>query len=390
MDIQELREYLKSLADDTLTDEGYQQLESWIAGCNRKEYEQMLEMWEEYVNASTKFEEASEELLARIANSMSFIGQPAQIVKIATGRKWWMRFAVAASILIFLSIAVYFSLVKIKKENQERFVANDIAPGTEHALLKTANGRHVMLDVLPKGIIKNAANGKINKSGDQFLTFASSTSESDDMVYDTIEIPAGGKPYKIILGDGSKILLNVATTLKIPENNSLKMRGELELISGEIYADIHHNNSWPLKIKAPGQLISDLGTKFDVKAYTNEEAQTTLEEGSVLVNKKVLIPGKAAVTNKSETVVKNADVEQTVAWTKGYFRFNGENIETIMKELSHWYDIDVVYEGKITTEGFYGKISRSKNISEVLKMLEKTKFVHFKIQGRRVTVSSKN
>jgi transmembrane sensor len=57
-----------------------------------------------------------------------------------------------------------------------------------------------------------------------------------------------------------------------------------------------------------------------------------------------------------------------------------------MRKLSRWYAIDVRYSGTIPDEEFYATSSRYKNISEVLKMLEKTKGVHFRIEGRRVTV----
>ena len=60
-----------------------------------------------------------------------------------------------------------------------------------------------------------------------------------------------------------------------------------------------------------------------------------------------------------------------------------------MKELARWYNIEVVYQGTITQERFNAKISRYKNISAVLRVLERTKGVHFKIEGRRVTVLNK-
>ncbi|MNY26738.1 hypothetical protein D3C86_1606030 [compost metagenome] len=57
-----------------------------------------------------------------------------------------------------------------------------------------------------------------------------------------------------------------------------------------------------------------------------------------------------------------------------------------MRKLSRWYNIDVAYQGKITTEKFTGTVTRDKNISQVLLMLEQTKGVHFKIEGRKVIV----
>lgn len=85
-------------------------------------------------------------------------------------------------------------------------------------------------------------------------------------------------------------------------------------------------------------------------------------------------------------MVQSADIAEAIAWKEGYFRFTDTPVPAIMKELAQWYDIDVVYEGKFDGEGISGKISRNKPISDVLKMLENTGLVKFKVEGRRVTV----
>lgn len=84
--------------------------------------------------------------------------------------------------------------------------------------------------------------------------------------------------------------------------------------------------------------------------------------------------------------VIEVDAVEATAWKNGYFSFTDENIQDIMQVIARWYDIEVRYEGNITKDGFNGKISRFKNISQVLKMLEDTKLVHFEVTGRRVTV----
>ena len=153
-------------------------------------------------------------------------------------------------------------------------------------------------------------------------------------------------------------------------------------------------------VRTAGQEISVLGTHFNVNAYEEEgNVKTTLLEGSVRVtstgkspdSKKqgsvLLKPNQQSVLTAGAINVFPADVEETVAWKNGYFRFNNEPIQSIMLKLSRWYTIEVSYGNEAPTTGFYGTISRSKNISEVLEMLEQTKGVHFKIEGRRVTVT---
>jgi ferric-dicitrate binding protein FerR (iron transport regulator) len=98
-----------------------------------------------------------------------------------------------------------------------------------------------------------------------------------------------------------------------------------------------------------------------------------------------LIPGEQASLGTEHLAVGDVDAAKVIAWKDGYFRFDNTPIEQVMRELGRWYDIEVIYEG-LSRERLNGKISRTKNISKVLTALEATRTVHFKIEGRRVTV----
>ncbi|HEY0666668.1 MAG TPA: FecR domain-containing protein, partial [Sphingobacteriaceae bacterium] len=133
-----------------------------------------------------------------------------------------------------------------------------------------------------------------------------------------------------------------------------------------------------------------LGTHFNVMAYTDEDAiTTTLLEGKVKVSGKSgdyeLKPGQQATAGVSGIEVSAADIEQAVAWKNGYFKFERANIEAIMRQVSRWYDVDISYEGAISRDEFVGKIARSADISQVLRVLELSK-VHFRIDGKRIIV----
>ena len=184
-------------------------------------------------------------------------------------------------------------------------------------------------------------------------------------------------------------MLNAASSLKYPTSFTGSER-RVEL-AGEGYFEVAHNKLKPFKVISNGQEIEVLGTHFNVNAYTDEFGiKTTLLEGSVKISAAGLYtlirPGQQALFANHRLSVGDADIKETIAWKDGYFDFKNESIESIMRKLSRWYDIDVQYDGKVTGEGFYGEISRFKNISEVLSMLEQTELVHFKIEGRRVTV----
>jgi transmembrane sensor len=83
--------------------------------------------------------------------------------------------------------------------------------------------------------------------------------------------------------------------------------------------------------------------------------------------------------------VQQADLSGTVAWKNGYFQFNDVPLQTIMRQISRWYDIDVVYKGNIANDAFNGVIDRKASLSRILKILEKGG-VKFSIEGKELTV----
>ena len=301
-----------------------------------------------------------------------------------TGHRW----IAAASILLFLSAGGYFILHRPSKQQPVFLVKQDIAPFSQNALLKTGHGKTITLNSNYQGQLAQYSNTHIGQTTGEQITY-SNNETGEKVIYDTLQVPAGGRPYHLKLADGSLIIVNVASALRFPENFR-KSNSALELISGEAYFQIVHNASVPLTVKAKGQLIEDIGTEFNVSTYTDEpDSRTTLIAGAVKVNSKSLVPGQQAIITENNLVLAAANIQQTIAWKEGYFRFNGERIQAVMRELARWYNIQVIYEGKITEAGFFVRITRSRNISEVLKVLERTNSVHFKIEGRRLTVYEK-
>jgi ferric-dicitrate binding protein FerR (iron transport regulator) len=177
-------------------------------------------------------------------------------------------------------------------------------------------------------------------------------------------------------------------------------------LTGEAYFEVKPLTSegerekmpFVVKIVTPegnGTEVKVLGTHFNIKAYDDEPAiKTTLLEGSVKVSKDaasaILKPGEqASISHKfqeSHSIpVQPADVEEAVAWKEGRFVFSEASVETVMREIARWYDVEIVYAGKVPVEKFEGEIPRNSNITEVFKILELSN-VHCKIEGRKITV----
>lgn len=79
-------------------------------------------------------------------------------------------------------------------------------------------------------------------------------------------------------------------------------------------------------------------------------------------------------------------MEEILGWKNGEFNFKETNISTIMRQVARWYDVEIKYEGDMSGIELSGIVARTATISQLLKALELTKIVRFKIQGRTITV----
>lgn len=307
-------------------------------------------------------------------------------------RTLWPRIAAAASIILCLSAGGYFLLHKQTPKQQiaqNQLIHNDIAPGGNKAIL-TSNGRKYVLDSAKNGTISNKGGIAIDKKSDGLISYnAASGNGISTMIYDTLTIPRAGT-HKLILSDGSKIWLNAATTIRYPEKFIGNER-KVELISGEAYFEVVHNDKMPFRVVSKNQVIEDIGTHFNINAYEDEPfIITTLIEGKVKVtnqqNTVLLKPGQQALLKNGHFKVEDANADMAIAWKNGLFRFENTSLPEVMRQVSRWYNVEISYEGKIPDRTFTGKIHRDVNASEALEILKFTK-VNFKIEGKKIIVT---
>jgi transmembrane sensor len=269
--------------------------------------------------------------------------------------------------------------------------ANDISPGTDTAILTLANGTKINLGDMKGGSLLNESGIEIIKVEDGTLVYKVVESKSNILEYNTITTPKGGQ-YKIVLPDGTRVWLNAASSLTYRASLNTSFGERKVHLLGEAYFEVVKKQKMPFIVRTDKQEVIVLGTHFNINSYKDEpNTKTTLLEGSVKVFSKygdaILKPGQQSVTSGSAIQLSRADIDQAVAWKNGEFMFSKELLSGIMKEISRWYNVDVVYaDQQLENKVFNGTISKFKNVSHVLKMLEKTGEVKFKIEGRRITV----
>jgi transmembrane sensor len=302
----------------------------------------------------------------------------------------WPAVAAAACVLLAFSAAFYFyKSGSSSPDKATQVFAQDIPAGGNKAYLTLADGKKISLTDASSGTIANQSGIQITKTsnGQVVYTIADQKALGKGDHYNRIETPRGGQ-YQLNLPDGTKVWLNAASSLKYLANFSSKKERSVEL-TGEAYFEVAKDKNHPFVVKSAGQEIKVLGTHFNVNAYSDEyNVRTTLLEGSVKVNDHVvLVPGEQSVLTDGHLVVKSVNVSDAIDWKNGEFVFNKEPLTDILRKVSRWYNVDVVYlRSAQDVPTFSGSVSRFENVSVVLRMLEETSNVRFSIEGKTIKV----
>jgi transmembrane sensor len=335
-------------------------------------------------------------LFKKIMDSADRIeGREGNVIELKGKSKFFTLVRIAAAACI-IGVIAFGTLLLIRSEPKKEIARsknskpnkNDIPPGGNNALLTLADGTTIVLDVAQNGVLAQQGNTKVIKLNGK-LDYSANSSATKEIVYNTISTPRGGQ-FQVELPDGSQVWLNAASSLRFPTSFVGKVR-RVE-ISGEAYFEVAKNKAMPFIVRVNDAEIQVLGTHFNVMAYNDEATlKTTLLEGAVKFVKEgintMLKPGQQSQLTKEGQlkVVNDVDLTKVVAWKNGFFDFEGSDLETVAKQLSRWYDVEVIYDRKID-DLFYAKIPRNTKLSVVLKALELTGKVHFQIQGRKIII----
>lgn len=295
--------------------------------------------------------------------------------------RYWMP--VAAALLLILGSALFFFVNR--QSSSERLqlssqYGGDALPGTNRATLTLSSGKAIHLDEHQSGIV-STGKGLSYENGNSVVSTEAAQSA-------TLSTPRGGQ-YKITLSDGTLVWLNAGSSLDYPVVfNDTERRVRLK---GEAYFEVKRAGL-PFVVQTQQQQINVLGTAFNVRAYSETET-TALIHGKVAIRKdseaavKQLSPGQLATVKQGKITVQNADLSQYTAWKEGLIMGSPIGLTQVAEEIERWYDVDFVYPDKFSnSERAYVSIGRNEKLSSVLRALEHTYGINFKIRGKEVII----
>lgn len=385
-----------------LSESGKVDLNSWIneSTGNKELFERLTNTESVSGELGKLYSYPGEKGWERIERNFSFethhqVQDDKNIEKSILNQAWsriWKKIAAAAAVLI-LVVSSYFLVFNKTDKKSDLVKTNDTlhqdvqAPKNSKAMIVLSDGRKVLLDNVTIGTVAMQNEVKVEKNRNGEIVY---TGNSNEVEYNTLFNPRGSKTVNLTLVDGTKVWMNTESSLTY--FTSVGNGDRRVEITGECYFEVAHNALKPFIVKdvIRGTEIQVLGTHFNVNSYADEYGmKITLMEGSVRVmkgtSKSILKPGEQAQIVNEIKIINSVDMDEVMAWKNDRFQFNKASLQEVMRQIARWYDVEISYEGKITSQKFGGKMQRDLNLSEVLDGLEKIQ-VHFRIEGKKVVV----
>lgn len=407
------KELLEKLASGSAAQADYQQFTEWFEALPEEEQQTVIQQYEAIILLQEGGTLPST-IAQKIAQHVDVHEQKRKRGKVITMVRWTAAAVLAAAVagITWLSWWPGQSTRQASSQVATTGVVHDKQPASQGATLTLADGSIVVLDSIGNGNIATQGNMQVSKKNGEVIYTAPQqpvTSipghDSPPTTYNTMATPRG-RQFKLILPDGSKVWLNAASSIRYP--TAFTGTDRQVTITGEAYFEVEKMANKPFKVSfqtpaAGSGEVEVLGTHFNINAYGDETTiKTTLLEGKVKIAPVsttsdlplvgyTLSPGKQGILvllpNRSPQVrIQAANTEEVMAWKNGRFQFNHTPIKDIMRQVSRWYDVDIIYPKTIPEKEFTADLSRQTRLSELLKVLELSGF-RFTIDAKTLTVT---
>jgi transmembrane sensor len=370
-------------------------LEKYKEGTASVEEVSLLQDWAMAYTEDAQNELSIAERIAAVDNIWQNLDQD---INPSRTRKLWPRITIAAMLICIGSIASYFIFYKSAPNVSLETASKHILPGKNQATLTLANGRKIVLAASGSSQLLDESGMTIHKTkdGELIYTVKENAVTANDSSKTNVLETAKGQQYQLVLPDGTHVWLNATSSIKYPLVFSAGRR--IVELQGEAYFEVAHRVNQPFLVSTAKQKVEVIGTHFNINSYPEESlSKITLLQGSIKVNtasipiasggQLLLKPGEQSVFYANQVSIVQANLEEAVAWKNGLFQFEAEDIESIMRKVARWYNVDIQYQGEISQEKFSGILNRFDTVAPLLKRLSLTGKVHFTVEGRRITVT---
>ena len=306
----------------------------------------------------------------------------------------YLRYAASFAILVFSTLFYLWNNESESSQDSTNIVR--IYPITSNTpVLKLSNGQEISIATQTKEIIQSTKQVNIRMTESDRIEYLPKTDSSFcDLKYNTLLVPQGCE-FQLALADGSQVWLNAESSLTYPETFATDKREVF--LTGEAYFEIKSAQKSPFIVHAGEMRLQVLGTSFNIKAYKDEETiTTTLITGKVeqfypkIQQQILLTPSQQSTYNRTNQKLKTqiVNTSEALAWREGKIIANDERLEDIFKQLTRWYDFDVVYTSpELKDIRFHFQSKRYTETQTILEHIQTTKGIRFSYIGNTVYIS---
>lgn len=294
----------------------------------------------------------------------------------------WSAASIAAAAVVALVFILNFSNKKSAPYSDNSMIAFEAKHVPQHVMIGDANKT---TDV---SCVQRDNSYIINDKMADFSNYV-----SDKVSVRSIATPRG-KDYKIILNDGTVVLMNADSKLTFPTRFNTRERGVT--LVGEAYFKVAKDKKHPFVVYTENVKTRVLGTEFNLKAYPSSEVHVTLINGSIIINDNLtqhsvkLRPGQDAELKGHDFDVKQVDTDYYVQWKDGFFYFDNVALIEVMKELGRWYNVDIeITSPALLSYRLHFIADRTASVDEVIANLNCFSYLSVRKSGNKIIISQK-
>ena len=312
---------------------------------------------------------------------------------LSRAKKVWL---LVLGLLILGAVSFYFFYYK--RSQSAKAVTEDInsappvqiRPGGYRAILTRADGTKLTLDSAGIGSLGQQGNAKVGKTSSGEIKYTATGTNSSLVLFNTIATPRGGQ-FQVTLSDGSRVTLNAYSSITYPVSFTGTER--TVTITGEAFVEVAGQQKTPFNVNVFDMKIEAIGSDFNINAYIDEPImKVAVRQGTVKITKNSIThtvqPLQEAQFDKDSafSLRKNIDINEVMAWKNGSFKFNKSNIETVLRQLGRWYDVDIEYEKDAPKDLLVSaEIQRNAAFSDCIKLLKENK-INSRLEGKTMIV----
>lgn len=305
-------------------------------------------------------------------------------------RRWMQVASVAAIVLLLAGGYLYISTNKKEIELDYASMLDDHQPAQSGDISLILSDDKVVNIKNDSSQVVYDDKGRINVDSEEIESTENVKSALNQLI-----VPYGKTTF-LTLSDGTKIWVNSGTKLIYPTVFDDSKR-EIYLV-GEVYLDVTKDENRPFVIKTNHIDVNVLGTKLNVSAYNDADAQSVvLVSGAVNINSKELKGNYKIYPNQmfsydaasSKADIQKVDVDNYVSWIHGYLMLESESLDLVLQKLERYFNISFIYDSKgLNNIRVSGKLDLKGTPENALKHISVTAPISYKINGEKIKIET--